>query len=303
VTFTVVGLGEVLWDVLPTGSQLGGAPANFAYHAAALGARAMMLTRVGDDELGGEVIRRFTRMNLPGHTVQVDPARPTGTVAVTLDEKGAPQYTFAEDVAWDHLAATDVALQAVRGAHAVCFGTLAQRSRISRKAIQQLVAAAPDDALKIFDINLRLDYYSREVIEESMCLANVLKLNDEELAVLTTMFSLRGDVRQRIEELVRTFGFKIVVVTYGPSGSLIHQEGRWLEVSPQPVQVVDTVGAGDAFTAALTMGLLRRMDLGEVHAMAAEIARYVCSERGATPPLPEAFRKRFQGGVDRRNAF
>jgi fructokinase len=290
VTFTVVGLGEVLWDVLPTGPQLGGAPANFAYHAAALGARAMMVTRVGDDALGMEVIKRFTQMNLPGDTVQVDPDRPTGTVAVTLDEKGAPHYTFAEDVAWEHLRATTVALQAVRGAHAVCFGTLAQRSRISRKAIQQLAAAVPPDSLKIFDINLRLDYYSREVIEESMWLANVLKLNDEELAVLTTMFSLRGDARRRIEELVRRFGFKIVVVTYGPSGSLIHQEGRWLEVPPQAVQVVDTVGAGDAFTAALTMGLLRKIDLSEVHAIAAEIARYVCSQLGATPSIPEAFR-------------
>jgi fructokinase len=213
---------------------------------------------------------------------------------VTLDEKGAPYYTFAEDVAWDQLAPTDVALQTVRGAHAVCFGTLGQRRAYSRRTIQHLVGAAPAEALKIFDINLRLDFYSREVIEDSMRLSNVLKLNDEELAVLTTMFSLHGDVRRRIEQLVHTFGFKVVVVTSGSSGSLTHQEGRWSEAPVQPVRVVDTVGAGDAFTAALTMGLLSGMDIGEAHAIAAEIAGCVCSRPGATPAMPETFRKRFQ---------
>jgi fructokinase len=293
-TFTVVGLGEVLWDLLPSGPQLGGAPTNFSYHAAALGARAMVVTRIGDDDLGREVIKRFTQINLPRETVQIDPARPTGTVAVTLTESGVPHYTFAEDAAWEQLAATNVALQAVRGAHAVCFGTLGQRGAISRNAIQQLVAAAATDALKIFDINLRSDFYSRDVIEESMRLSNVLKLNDEELTVLTAMFSLHGDVRQRIEWLVRTFGFKVVAVTSGAMGSLIHQEGRWSELPPQPIQAVDTVGAGDAFAAALIMGLLARMTLDQVHVTAAEVARFVCLQRGATPPLPKAFRNRFQ---------
>ena len=152
-TFSVVGLGEVLWDLLPTGPQLGGAPANFSYHAAALGARATAVTRVGDDDPGKEVIRRFKQMKLTPESIQVDPARPTGTAAVTLDEQGVARYAFAEAAAWEQLEATDEALQAVRGAHAVCFGTLAQRSATSRKAIQQLVAAAPADALRIFDIN------------------------------------------------------------------------------------------------------------------------------------------------------
>ena len=293
-SFTVVGLGEVLWDLLPTGPQLGGAPTNFTYHAAALGARALMVTRIGDDDLGREVIKRFTQMDLSRDAIQVDVTRPTGTVEVRLDETGVAHYTFAEDAAWEHLATTNVALQAVHGAQAVCFGTLGQRAGISRRTIQQLVAAAPADALKIFDVNLRLDFYSREVIEQSMRLSNVLKLNDEELAVLTAMFSLQGDLRQRIEWLVRAFGFKLLVLTRGPSGSLIHQEGRWSELPPQPVRVVDTVGAGDAFAAALTMGLLAGMALDEVHAMAAEAARYVCSQRGATPPLPQAFRGRFK---------
>jgi fructokinase len=293
VTFTVVGLGEVLWDLLPTGPQLGGAPGNFACHAAALGARATMVTRVGDDDLGRQVIRRFAQVNLPRETVQVDPARPTGTVTVGLDEYGIPHYAVAEDAAWDQLAATDVAMQAVCGAQAVCFGTLGQRSATSRKAIQQLVAAAPARTLKVFDINLRLGFYSGEVIEESMHLSNVLKLNDEELDVLTRMFSLDGDVRRRIEELVRTFGFKVVALTSGSSGSLVYQEGTWSELPPQPVEVVDTVGAGDAFAAALTIGLLSKMELSRAHTIAAEVARYVCSQLGATPPLPDTFRRKF----------
>jgi fructokinase len=296
VTFTVVGLGEVLWDLLPTGPKLGGAPANFAYQAGALGARAIMVTRVGDDELGKEVISRFTQMNLPRDTVQVDSTRPTGTVVVTLDKKGAPHYAFADEAAWEQLEATDVALRAVGGAHAVCFGTLGQRNATSRESVQRLVAAAPADALRIFDVNLRLDFYSRDVIEESMRLSNVLKMNDEEFSVLTAMFSLNGDVRQRIEWLVHRFELEVVVVTSGPSGSVIYQEGRWSERPPKPGQVVDTVGAGDAFTAALTMGLLVRMSLGEAHAIAADVARYVCSQRGATPPLPDVYRKRLVDG-------
>jgi fructokinase len=293
VTFTVVGLGEALWDLLPAGPQLGGAPSNFACHAAALGARAMLVTRVGDDDLGREMTERLAHKGVSRETVQVDPARPTGTVTVAVDEQGVPHYTFAEDAAWEQLAATDVALQAVSAAHAVCFGTLGQRSVTSRRAIHQLLAATPADALRVFDVNLRLDFYSRELIEESMRLSTVLKLNAEELDVLTAIFSLRGDVPQRIGWLVRTFGFKVVVVTSGSSGSVLYKEGRWSELAAQPVQVVDTVGAGDAFAAALTMGLLAGMSLAEVHTIAADVARHVCSQRGATPPLPDAFRKKF----------
>jgi fructokinase len=292
VPFTVVGLGEVLWDLLPAGPQLGGAPTNFAYQAGALGARAMIVTRVGNDDLGRKVLERFGGMNLPTETVQVDPMRPTGTVTVKLNEHGVAQYVFPDDTAWEQLEVTNSALSAVAEANAICFGTLGQRNPVAREAIQELLAAAPADALKIFDVNLRLDFYSREVIEQSMRLSNVLKLNDEELGVLTEMFSLQGTVRQRIEWFVAIFGFKTVVLTSGSLGSLIYQEGRWSEAPPQLVRVVDTVGAGDAFAAALTMGLLGGMELGELHATAAEIALYVCSQAGGTPPLPEALRRK-----------
>jgi len=286
--------------MLPSGPQLGGAPANFAYHAAALGARAMMVTRVGEDDLGSEVLRRFRRANLSSETLQIDPTRPTGTVSVTLDEKGIARYTFSDEAAWDALAATEAAREAVRRAHALCFGTLAQRSSVSRKTVQQLLAAAPTNALKIFDVNLRLHFYSREVVEESMHLANVLKMNDEELSVMTALFSLQGDVRQRIEALVRAFGFKVVALTRGASGSLVHQDGQWSELFAHSDQFVDTVGAGDAFAAALAMGLLVHMPLRETHYIAAKLASYVCSQHGATPPLPPGFREKFQDEVGSR---
>lgn len=291
--FTVVGLGEVLWDLLPSGPQLGGAPMNYIYQAGVLGARAMMVTRIGDDVLGKDVIRRLVQFDLASETVQVDSARPTGTAAVTLDEQGVPRYTFAQDAAWEYLEATYASLQAVRGAQAVCFGTLGQRNATSRNAIQQLVAAVPADALKMFDVNLRLNFYSRDVIEQSMRLSNLLKVNDEELALISSMFSLHGDVRQRIVQLVLAFGFKVVVVTCGSSGSIIYREGHWSELPSQRVPIVDTVGAGDAFAAALTMGLLAGMSLREVHVMATEVAGHVCSQHGATPPLPEALRSKF----------
>jgi fructokinase len=290
VTFTVVGLGEVLWDLLPTGRQLGGAPTNFVYQAAALGARALMVTRVGDDGLGRDVISRFAHYDLSTECVQIDLVRPTGTVAVAMDDDGNPNYTFADDAAWERLTASSSALQAVQAADAVCFGTLAQRSDSSRRAIQQLVSAAPVQALKIFDVNLRCHFYCREVIEQSMRVANVLKLNDEELRILSSLFALHGTIRQRIEQLVCAFGFKMVVVTRGAMGSIIKQGSDWSELHSQPVAIADTVGAGDAFTAALTMGLLAGMSIRQVHVIATELAAYVCSKHGATPPLPRAFR-------------
>ena len=296
-SFKVIGIGEAVWDLMPAGKQLGGAPVNFAYHARSFGADAGVVTRVGDDSFGREILERFKDMKIAAGLVQVDPAKPTGTVVVTLHDGGVPQFTISEDVAWDRLVPTDAAVKAVREADAVCFGSLAQRHSISRLAIQQLLAATPADALRMCDINLRQKFYSREIIEQSLRLANGLKLNDEELSILTGMFSLPGDVRRQISWLLRTFGLKLVVLTRGPRGSLIYMEDRWSEQPPQSVQVIDTVGAGDSFTAALVMGLLNKMDLDEVHAIAAEVARYVCSQAGATPRSPETFRSKFNNPV------
>lgn len=292
-SFKVVGIGEVLWDLFPDGPQLGGAPANFAYHAHALGARAMVLTRVGKDRFGNEILERFKAMELPLGAVQLDDDAPTGTVTVRLNGNGVPHFVIHENVAWDRLEITETAREAVSQANAVCFGTLAQRKPVSRETIQQLIGASPANALRVFDINLRQQFFSREVIEKSLVLANVVKLNDGELSILAEMFQLGATPQRQMEKLAQDFGLRLVALTRGPNGSLLYQLGRWSMQPPPPVQVVDTVGAGDSFTAALVMGLLAEMDLDAVHAAAAEVAGYVCSQAGATPALPPQFRKKF----------
>ena len=299
--FRVVGVGEVLWDLLLTGAQLGGAPGNFAYHAHALGAEARVITRVGKDDYGREIIRRFQEMGLPDAAVQVDETAPTGTAKVELSGVGLAHFTIQENVAWDCLALTEEALAAARAADAICFGSLAQRSEPSRTTIQQLVATAPAGALRVFDINLRQQFYSRGVIEGSLRLANVLKLNDDELPILAEMFNLMGstenqscgEIERQIERLAQAFSLQVVALTRGANGSLLWQGRRWSDCPSRPVKVVDTVGAGDSFTAALVLGLLGRKDLDEINTIANDVARFVCSWAGATPALPVEFAKRF----------
>ena len=292
-SFRVVGIGEVLWDLFPDGPQLGGAPANFAYHAHALGGRSLVLTRIGTDRFGDEILERFKAMELPLGTVQLDGEAPTGTVTVRLNGNGVPHFVIHENVAWDGLEITETARGAVSQANAICFGTLAQRKPVSRETIQQLVGASPANALRVFDINLRQQFYSREIIEQSLVLANVVKLNDGELSILAEMFQLGATPQRQMEKLAQDFGLRHVALTRGPNGSLLYQLGRWSMQPPPPVHVVDTVGAGDSFTAALVMGLLAEMDLDAIHAAAAEVAGYVCSQAGATPVLPPQLRERF----------
>ena len=293
----VIGVGEVLWDLLLTGPQLGGAPANFAYHAHALGAEAQVITRVGKDDYGREIIRRFHEMGLPETGVQIDETAPTGTAKVALSGDGLAHFTIQENVAWDSMAVTDEAVAVARRADAICFGSLGQRCEASRNTIQYLVAATPPDALRVFDINMRQQFYSSDVVEKSFRLANVLKLNDDELPRLADMFSLTGSTEDQIGQLAQTFSLRLVALTRGPNGSLLYQkdngEVRWSDCPSRPIKVVDTVGAGDSFTAALVLGLLRKMDLDEINTVANEVARYVCSQPGATPALPIEFARRF----------
>jgi fructokinase len=287
----IIGIGEVLWDLLPEGPQLGGAPANFAYHAHALGADALVITRVGNDQPGDEVRRRFQQMGLPVNSLQTDEKAPTGTVSVTIESGGIPAYIIHENVAWDSIEATEDALESVRAADIVCFGTLAQRHAVSRQSIQRLISGAAADALKILDINLRQQFFNREIIEHSLKLANVLKLNDQELPVIAEMFSARGDVRQQIQSLASRFGLHVVALTSGAAGSLLYRDGQWAQGGAAMVTVKDTVGAGDSFTAALCLGLLRGLELERINDAANKIAAFVCTCAGATPALPEELRR------------
>ena len=285
-SFKVIGIGEVLWDLLPGGKQLGGASANFACHAQTLGAEAWLVSSVGDDRLGREILERLSAMQVPVEGVAIDARAPTGTVAIEIAPDGQPKFAIRENVAWDQITATDFTRGMVAQADAVCFGSLAQRNATSRTAIRSLVAATRPEALRIFDVNLRQDYFSREIIEASLRLANVLKINDEELPVLAGFFEMEGTPAEQLAELARRFELQLVALTCGARGSLFYSRGSYSEAKGLPVRVVDTVGAGDSFTAMLTMGLLAGWELDRINRCANEVAAYVVSQPGATPRLP-----------------
>jgi len=292
----IVGLGEILWDLLPDGKQLGGAPANFAYHAQALGADARLVSRIGPDALGRETLERLTQLGLSTAALQTDPTLPTGTAGVVVAADGQPQFTIHEPAAWDALELTLEGRHAVADADAVCFGTLGQRDPRSRATVRALVAATPPSALRILDLNLRQHYISRELIEESLALANVLKLNDTELTQLGEFLGLSGDARTQIAALAGRYDLRGVACTRGARGSVLFAGGRWSEHPGVQTHVVDTVGAGDAFTAAMVLGLLVSWDLEEVHRRAIAVATFVCTQSGATPALPDELRAPFQRG-------
>ena len=283
--FSIVGIGEVLWDMLPSGPQMGGAPANFTCHARALGAEARLISRVGSDDLGREITARLDALGVWTDCIGVDALRPTGTVSVEL-EAGQPRYVIHEGVAWDFLEATPCSLAAAGAADAVCFGTLAQRGETSRHAIRALVAAAPH-ALRVCDVNLRQHFYSREILADSLALANVVKLNDAELLVLAAHYALPGDIRAQLAALAARFALKLIVLTRGAHGSLLHDGTQWSEHPGIFCEVKDTIGAGDSFTAAAILGFLSAWPLDRINAFANEVAAFVCSQPGATPLLPE----------------
>lgn len=292
-SFRVIGIGEVLWDLLPSGPQLGGAPANFACHARQMGAEAQVIARVGNDALGRRILQHFAETGIDGSAVQVDDRLPTGTATVLLDGNGVPQFTIKDDSAWDALRFSDEAVEAVQTTNAVCFGTLAQRSHSAASAIQRLVAATPFSSLRVYDINLRQRFYTKELVEQSLEISNVVKLNDHELAILSPMFDLQGNALERIEQLARRFSLYAVALTRGENGSLLHQGGNWSDLPAGRLTIVDTVGAGDAFTAAFVLGLLHGFSLEDIHRVAVDVAGYVCSRPGATPVLPPHLRAAF----------
>jgi fructokinase len=284
--YRVVGIGELLWDLLPTGAQIGGAPANYAYHAGALGAEARAISRVGADPLGRELLTQLDALGVSTQYVQVDDALATGTVAVEIDASGQPHYRITPDVAWDHLQVTPDAMMVASSADAICFGTLAQRNVVSRDAIRALVAASPSGTLRILDVNLRQHYFSPALIDESLTLATVLKVNDVELPQLAAMFGLTGSEHAQMVQIAQRWQLRAVALTRGDKGSALLTEHAWSEHPGVRVIVADTIGAGDAFTAAMTVGLLKGWSLDDVNALANVVAAFVASQAGGTPALP-----------------
>jgi fructokinase len=282
----VIGLGEILWDLLPGGRQLGGAPANFAYNAKILGAEACVVSSVGDDLLGRDILAQLDRLGLDRHCVAVDSGHPTGTVSVELDEQGKPSYVIHENVAWDNIPLTPELVELCRRADILCFGSLAQRSGISRTTIRACLTATRGECLRIFDVNLRQHYYDAEVIRAGLQAAQVLKLNDEELPVLASVLGISGSEDQTLRSLLSGFHLKLIALTRGDKGAMLVGGGRSLVQSVVASKVVDTVGAGDAFTAALAIGLHRGLDLDVINRHACRLAAYVCSQAGATPVVP-----------------
>jgi len=285
----VVGLGEILWDLLPQGKQLGGAPANFAYHAQALGARGVPVSCIGDDELGREVLERLGDVGLGTGHIAVDAEHPTGTVSVELDDQGKPTYVIHENVAWDFIPYDTALDELAHRADAVCFGSLCQRSPVSRASIQRFLEATRPNCLRIYDINLRQHYYSRDIVDAMLRASNVLKLNDEELPVVAELLSLEGRDDRVLQDLRRRYDLKLIVLTRGPEGStLVTADQVVSDKTTEPVTVVDTVGAGDSFTAAVAMGLLTDEPLDKINKAANRLAAYVCTQKGAMPAVPSA---------------
>lgn len=276
----VVGIGELLWDVLPTGKKAGGAPINFVYHATQLGAEGYAISAVGKDELGEEIVQELDNNHIAHCIESVD--YQTGTVEVML-EKGIPTYNIIENVAWDHIPVSSKAIEIVKKAKAICFGTLAQRNMDSRKALTELLSYAPEDALRFFDINIRQNYYSKELILDLLEKANILKINDEELEMLRPMMGLGGDYEVCCKALLEKYGLKYVILTAGSKFSAIYSTDENSVIGTPKVAVADTVGAGDSFSGAFVYSILAGKSLKEAHRKAVNTAAFVCSKEGAWP--------------------
>lgn len=288
----VVGMGEALWDVLPEGKQIGGAPANFAFHVSQFGLETRVVSAVGQDKLGQEIHDVFAARNLKG--VIEDVPYPTGTVQVTVDAEGVPSYEIKEGVAWDNIPFTSELRQLALRTRAVCWGSLAQRSVVSRETISKFLDVMPNEEgrLKIFDINLRQNFYTKEVLTESMRKCNILKINDEELVTVSRLFGYPGiDLQDKCWILLAKYNLKMLILTCGVNGSYVFTPGNVSFVETPKVEVADTVGAGDSFTATLVSSLLQGKPVREAHERAVRVSAYVCTQNGAMPTLPEEYTK------------
>ena len=283
----VIGMGEALWDVLPEGKKIGGAPANFAYHVSQFGLPSCVVSAIGDDPLGHEIIENFTSKGLT-HQIEKVPY-PTGTVQVEIDQAGVPQYEIKENVAWDNIPYTAMLENLAERTTAVCFGSLAQRNVVSRNTINRFLDAIPaeNDPLIVFDVNLRQGFYNKEILCNSMKRCNILKINDEELVTVSRMFGYPGiDLQDKCWILLGKYNLRMLILTCGINGSYVFTPGN-VSFQPAPkVEVADTVGAGDSFTAAFISNILKGKTVAEAHSCAVQTSAYVCTKKGAMPILP-----------------
>lgn len=286
----VVGMGEALWDVLPEGKKIGGAPANFAYHVSQFGLPSCVVSAIGDDALGKEIIENFTSKGLDQLIAEVP--YPTGTVQVEIDQTGIPLYDIKENVAWDNIPYTEHLDALAKRTKAVYFGSLAQRNVVSRNTINHFLDTMPkdDDSLIVFDVNLRQGFYNKEILCKSMQNCNILKINDEELITVSRMFGYPGiDLQDKCWILLGKYNLKMLILTCGINGSYVFTPGN-VSFQPTPkVEVADTVGAGDSFTAAFIASILKGKSVTEAHSIAVKTSAYVCTQKGAMPILPPEY--------------
>jgi len=284
--FTIVGLGELLWDMLPNGKKLGGAPCNFAFHSHQAGLYSYIVSAIGNDKNGNEILEVIESLNLNPAYIQILKDKPTGTVSVKLDENGNPDYTIHENVAWDNIEWNTEIEEIASRADAVCYGSLAQRNTKSRETITHFLNLTKPKCLRVFDINLRQHYYSREIIHSSLLYANILKLNEDELPVVADLFLYKGTDEEILEHILLDYQLDLIAFTKGSQKSLLIDKTGISYCEVPIVNVVDTVGAGDSFTAALITGILNEIELNTIHKIATDIAAYVCTHKGATPDIP-----------------
>lgn len=292
---TIVGMGEALWDVLPEGKKLGGAPANFAYHMSQFGYDSVVVSAVGDDKLGNEILENLAAKQLQ-HKIEKVPY-PTGVVQATLDDAGVPCYEIKENVAWDNIPFTSALEELAQHTQAVCFGSLAQRSVVSRETINSFLDAMPrkEGQYKIFDINLRQGFYNKEILDESFNKCNILKINDEELITISRLFGFPGiDLQDKCWILLAKYNLKMLILTCGINGSYVFTPGEVSFVETPKVEVADTVGAGDSFTAAFMAAVLAGKSVAHAHKLAVDVSAYICTQNGAMPHLPEEMKRRIQ---------
>ena len=289
---SVIGIGEALFDVLPEGKKLGGAPANFAYHVSQFGIESCAVSAMGDDELGKELIGELNEHQLNYQIETVD--YPTGTVQVSLDANGIPAYEIKEGVAWDNIPFTPALEEKAKNCTAVCFGSLAQRSEVSRNTIHRFLDTMPDEEgrYKVFDINLRQGFFNKEIITESIKRCNILKINDEELITISRLFGYPGiDLQNKCWLLLGKYNLKMLILTCGVNGSYVFTPGNVSFIETPKVEVADTVGAGDSFTGAFVASILKGKSVREAHELAVKVSAFVCTQNGAMPHLPEEYVK------------